>query len=103
MCVMPLYGNDLAHIHDAAFTDYGRKAPPGLLQILRSNTLTRRIISFRKTGSRYRRSEEIHRLHLYEAAEIIAIQNRTGFHVERLRGYGRFRLPVGIAAFLARK
>jgi SAM-dependent methyltransferase len=69
----------------------------------RWNLLTRRIISFRKTGSRYRRSEEIHRLHLYKAAEIVAILNRTGFHVTRLKGYGRFRLPVGIAAFVARK
>ena len=69
----------------------------------RRNVLTRRIISFRKIGSRYRRSEEIHRLHLYRAAEIIAILHRTGFRVERLKGYGRFRLPVGIAAFSARK
>ena len=65
--------------------------------------LTRRIISFRKTGSRYRRSEEIHRLQLYRAAEIVEMLNRTGFHVECLKGYGRFRLPVGIAAFVARK
>jgi SAM-dependent methyltransferase len=69
----------------------------------RRNVLTRRIISFRKTGSRYRRSEETHRLHLYKAAEIVAILNRTGFHVTRLKAYGRFRLPAGIAAFLARK
>src|SRR5579863_439018 len=32
---MPLYGDDLAYIHDAAFSDYGRKAAPGLLRILR--------------------------------------------------------------------
>ena len=69
----------------------------------RRNVLTRRIISFRKIGGRYRRSEEIHRLQLYRAAEIVAILHRTGFHVERLTGYGRFRLPVGIAAFSARK
>jgi SAM-dependent methyltransferase len=69
----------------------------------RRNVLTRRIISFRKTGSRYRRSEEIHRLHLYKTDEIVAMLNRTGFHVTRLKGYGRFRLPVGISAFLARK
>ncbi len=69
----------------------------------RRNILTRRIISFRKTGSRYRRSEEIHRLLLYKVSEVVAILNRTGFHVECLKGYGRFRPPVGIAAFLARK
>jgi SAM-dependent methyltransferase len=69
----------------------------------RRNELTRRIISFRKTGSRYRRSEEIHRLHLYRAAEIVEILDRTGFHVECLKAYGRFPLPVGIATFVARK
>ncbi len=67
------------------------------------NVLTRRIISFRKIGSRYRRAEEIHRLRLYQATEIVAILNRVGFHVERLTSYGRFRLPVGITAFVARK
>jgi SAM-dependent methyltransferase len=69
----------------------------------RRRVLTRRIISFRKTGSRYRRSEEIHRLQLYRPAEIVASLNRAGFHVEHLKAYGQFRLPVGIAAFLARK
>jgi hypothetical protein len=29
------YGDDLAYIHDAAFRDYGQKAGPGLLRILR--------------------------------------------------------------------
>ena len=69
----------------------------------RRQVLTRRIISFRKTGGRYRRSEEIHRLQLYKAAEIVTMLNRTGFHVTRLKAYGQFRLPAGIAAFLARK
>jgi SAM-dependent methyltransferase len=69
----------------------------------RRNLLTRRIISFRKTGSRYRRGEEIHRLHLYRTPEILAMLSRTGFQVEHLKAYGQFRLPVGIAAFLARK
>ena len=67
------------------------------------NVLTRRIISFRKIGSRYRRAEEIHRLCLYQATEIVAMLNRAGFHVERLNSYGRFRLPVWITAFVARK
>jgi SAM-dependent methyltransferase len=69
----------------------------------RRNVLTRRIISFRKTRRRYRRSEEIHRLQLYKAEEIVAILNRAGFHVEPLKAYGQFRLPAGIVAFLARK
>src|ERR1700739_3453490 len=35
MCVMRGYRADLASIHDAAFSDYGQKAAPGLLRILR--------------------------------------------------------------------
>jgi len=65
--------------------------------------LTRRIISFRNSGGRYRRSEEIHRLQLYRADEIVEMLHRTGFQVECLRSYGRFRLPPGMAAFVARK
>ncbi|HVP47371.1 MAG TPA: methyltransferase domain-containing protein [Bryobacteraceae bacterium] len=65
--------------------------------------LTRRIICFRKTGRRYRRSEEIHRLRLYSADEVVEMLRRAGFRAECLRGYGRFRLPAGIVAFVAKK
>ncbi|HUI43241.1 MAG TPA: class I SAM-dependent methyltransferase [Terriglobia bacterium] len=68
------------------------------------NVLTRRITSFRKLGKRYRRSEETHRLRLFESAEIGELLRQTGFHqVERFAAFGRFRLPVGITAFLGRK
>jgi SAM-dependent methyltransferase len=66
-------------------------------------TLTRRIISFRRIGGRYRRSEEIHRLRLYSADEMVRMLRRAGFEVKCLTAYGRFRLPPGILAFLARK
>jgi SAM-dependent methyltransferase len=69
----------------------------------RHNLLTRHIICFRKIGRQFRRSEEVHRLRLYQADEIVDILSRTGLHVQRLKAYGRFRLPAGIAAFLARK
>lgn len=69
----------------------------------RRRMLARRIISFRKIGSRYRRSEEIHQLQLHRPAEIVDLLTQTGFHAACLKGYGRFRLPVGIAAFVARK
>jgi len=67
------------------------------------NTLTRKIICFRKRGRQYRRSDETHRLHLYPGAEIVEMLGQAGFEAERLTAYGRFRLPAGIAAFLARK
>jgi len=66
-------------------------------------TLTRRIISFRRTGAGYRRSEETHLLHLYPAAELLAELRRAGFRARLLSGYGRFRFAPGHSAFLARK
>ena len=69
----------------------------------RRNVLARRIISFRKTGTLYRRSEEIHRLHLYIPSEIVKVLRRAGFRVELFSAFGKFRLPPGITAFVARK
>ncbi|MGO9275526.1 MAG: class I SAM-dependent methyltransferase [Terriglobia bacterium] len=69
----------------------------------KQNTLTRQITCFRKRGRQYQRSEETHRLHLYPGAEIVEMLGQAGFEARRLAAYGRFRLPVGIAAFLARK
>jgi len=69
----------------------------------KQRTLTRRIICFRQRGPQYRRSEETHRLHLYPAAEVIQMLGQAGFEAKRMDAYGGFRLPVGIAAFLARK
>jgi SAM-dependent methyltransferase len=66
------------------------------------DVLTRRITSFRRIGGTYRRNAELHRLRLYRAGWVAAALERAGFAVERLAGYGRFRLPAQ-AAFLARK
>ena len=41
MGAMRGYGDDLAYIHDAAFSDYGRNATPGLLRILKRNGVSR--------------------------------------------------------------
>src|SRR5271157_3081081 len=69
----------------------------------KQNTLTRKIVCFRQRGRQYRKSEETHRLHLYPGAEIVEMLGQAGFEAERWTAYGRFRLPAGIAAFLARK
>ena len=66
-------------------------------------TLTRRIVTFRKAGECYRRTDEVHRLQLYGAADIAARLRRAGFRVLVARGYGRYRLPKAHAAFVARK
>jgi SAM-dependent methyltransferase len=65
--------------------------------------LSRRIILFRKTGANYRRSEEVHRLRLYEARTILQVLRECGFHAEQFKARGRWQLPVGIVGFLARK
>jgi SAM-dependent methyltransferase len=69
----------------------------------RGRTLTRRIVSFRKVGDLYRRSEEVHRLRLYRPQEMTTELRRAGFDVRVVRGYGRTRLPYGWVALLARK
>jgi len=66
-------------------------------------TLTRRIVTFRKAGECYRRTHEVHRQRLYMAADIAEKLRRAGFRVRMARGYGRYRLPKAHAAFVARK
>jgi SAM-dependent methyltransferase len=60
--------------------------------------LTRRITTFRKTGRRYRRSHEVHRLRLYRPSQVVAALRQAGFAVRRLPPYGE-----GWDVFLARK
>jgi SAM-dependent methyltransferase len=65
--------------------------------------LTRWITSFRKVGRHYRRSEEVHRLHLYSATELATQLRRIGFRVRIVRGYGQRRFIKGHAGIVARK
>jgi SAM-dependent methyltransferase len=65
--------------------------------------LTRHITAFRKVGSLYRRSEEVHRLRLYDTAEVAEQLRCVGFRVRTLKGYGAVRFKPGHAGFLARK
>jgi len=65
--------------------------------------LTRRITAFRRAGSAYRRSEEVHRLRLYDRVQLAADLERTGFAVEVLKGYGRMPMLPGRVGFLAEK
>jgi SAM-dependent methyltransferase len=66
-------------------------------------TLTRRIITFRRAGEHYRRSDEVHRQRLYKAPDVAGELRLVGFRVRTIRGYGRYRLPRAHAAFVARK
>ena len=65
--------------------------------------LRRRIITFRKTGQNYRRSEETHSLRLFQGEDLVESLRQCGFRACKLTGYGRFRLPPGIAGVLAVK
>lgn len=65
--------------------------------------LERRIVSFRRVGRLFRRTEEIHRLHLYTSAQLMAELRVAGFEVQALNGYGRFRLAPAHAVLVARK
>jgi SAM-dependent methyltransferase len=69
----------------------------------RRKMLERRIVSFRKRGTFYRRTEEIHRLHLYSGGELLGDLTKAGFEAQLLSGYGRFRFKPAHAALLARK
>ena len=64
---------------------------------------SRRIICFRRVGNRWRRSQETHRLQLYERAGLATEIQSIGFEVEELTSYGRFPLLPGTAALLARR
>lgn len=66
-------------------------------------TLTRRIVSFRKSGDLYRRNDEVHRQKLYRAAGITEDLSAAGFMVRTMRSYGGYELPENHAAFVARK
>jgi hypothetical protein len=46
---------------------------------------------------------EVHRLMLYDPADLERQLRQTGFEVRRLRGYGDVRFQSGHAGFLARK
>lgn len=65
--------------------------------------LTRRIITFKKTGRLYRRSDEVHHQALYRSADIARELRAIGFSVRVSHSYGDFQLPPGRAAFFARK
>ena len=66
-------------------------------------TMERRILSFRKVGDCYRRDDEVHRVRLYDPAELSSELERAGFRVRKLRSYGDFPLSEGHAAFVADK
>jgi SAM-dependent methyltransferase len=60
--------------------------------------LNRRVLTFRTGG---RRDEEVHRLELYDPAELTALLRARGYRVTRRRSYGARRLPKGHHVYVA--
>jgi SAM-dependent methyltransferase len=65
--------------------------------------LTRAITVFRQHGSRWRRSDEVHRIQLFSRAEILRSLRRAGFACRAARRYGAFPLLPRRMAFVARR
>jgi len=65
--------------------------------------LIRSMTVFRKVGDLYRRSEEVHRLRLYRAEDVVKALETCGFQVSIAGSYGSFRIPLGMAVFAARR
>jgi hypothetical protein len=63
--------------------------------------LTRRIVAFRKLRAAFRRSEEVHRLQLYDPGEVLADLAANGFHARTIPRWGQFALPRGLHAYIA--
>lgn len=62
--------------------------------------LRRRIITFRKTGALYGRSEEVHELRLFTPGSLVRELTRKAFEIRLLRSYGALRLRDTQIAFL---
>lgn len=65
--------------------------------------LTRDIVTFRQTGTGYRRRTERHVLSVSMPSAVTAELRRAGFSVRSIRAYGGFRLPYRRLGFVARK
>ena len=64
-----------------------------------SRTLTREMETFRKVGEAYRRGREVHRVRLFDSADVCHWLEAAGFRVSTEPAYGEFRLPARRRAF----
>lgn len=65
--------------------------------------LARQIVTFRRDGELYRRSQESHRQQLYREHDVCHMLNATGFEVTSTRHFGDFPLLPLRIGFIARK
>ena len=65
--------------------------------------LTREIVTFRRIGEAWRRSQEVHRVATYDRVRIEQELRRAGFAVRDFRKYGDYDLLPRRLAFRARR
>ena len=70
---------------------------------VRNRLLRRRMVTFRKAGSGWRRSEETHRVRLLNPAKILKALRRAGFAVRMSPRYAGMQLLPRRRAFICRK
>jgi SAM-dependent methyltransferase len=83
-------GRDWALVARADLDDGGR-------------VLTRHLTMFRKVGGEYRRSREVHRVHIHPRANVATALAGAGFAVHLRRSYGGYRLMHGDVAVIAER
>jgi SAM-dependent methyltransferase len=69
---------------------------------LRRRIVTRRITTFVRSGSGYRRGFERHRVGVYRRERIVSMLAAAGFRTRVMRGYGAASLPPRRLVFAAR-
>jgi SAM-dependent methyltransferase len=69
----------------------------------RRGILVRRMVSFRKLGKLYRRTEETHTARLYKGSDLLAELRSVGFRARLFRRYGSMRLRAACARIVAVK
>ncbi|MEX2582747.1 MAG: class I SAM-dependent methyltransferase [Gemmatimonadota bacterium] len=68
-----------------------------------ADVLEREIIVFRRVGDTYRQAIELHRVRLFDPAELTTWLAEAGLEPEEIGGYGEQQLSSGRIGFVARK
>ncbi|MER7007506.1 class I SAM-dependent methyltransferase [Dactylosporangium sp. NPDC000555] len=68
-----------------------------------TDTLTRRITLFRRSGDTWRRTDEQHVVRLYEPATVLRGLTAAGFHARTFHEYGDSPFPAGLVGYHALK
>jgi SAM-dependent methyltransferase len=69
----------------------------------RTGRLVRKIVTFTKTGRRYKKTEETHVQRIYRAKAVARMLRESGFSARILRGVGKKKLPPDRKVLLAKK